>query len=546
MKSVVSQAMIAAAVCMVFVLLWVLPVAIMGYTPDLFTPLLHARNFAATGQFMYLDELGRILSTDLLPTLGQPSTLDGRLSSVVYGLISQSVSLSDSVTWALVGSVYMAIALWFMWLAVYKVLSPRIAWISLIISALLPVYFWSAIYLDFYNVAFVFLFASMAAYVWLRERSEWWALVVSGVLFGAAIAAKDVFLVFLPWYVVSYLWQGRRQWLVTSVQTGLFLVCAGVMYLSPYYGDIVQLGYPVNQNLAKLWPGAADLANESYLHLYPDPYTYHFAKEEFDTAFIAEFEGKPLLQRIRQEKVMLGYGLSSGMWRRLQLGTVLLFESIPPFFHRTNTGGVFLWLFVIPGAYLLWQKHRNVLWNMLGLTASMYLVIRFVLLYERDHFINIAWLFGVLVASGMTAVLHSLELQRGWRKPWFITTGVVLIVALQLLQANRYELAYRYSRSQVPETLALASMLQELPQDAVVMLDIHPSRVERVAALSDRTVVLVNTDTYIQHPDVIERYNITHAVGYDVPITGVAEQALPTATSPEASAWLRGLLNIIR
>lgn len=545
MKTMTNRVLPAIA-CLCIAIVWTIPVAIMGSAPQLPTTLLHARNLAAGGGFVFQDSIGRILSTGLLPLQGVPSALDGRLSSLLYSAVLRWIPFSDFVFWSFIGSVLMAAGLFFLWQTMRKLLSPSVAWVTLCVCAFLPAVWFHAIYLGFYNPALLFLFASFAAFVCLRERSELLALIAAGVLYGGAVASKDVFLVFLPWYACSYVWVGRKHIRRTALLTCAFVACASFIYLLPYAGDIRTLGYPVNQNLARLWPGADDIASQNYLHLYPDPYTYHFDKEAFDTAFLAEANSKPFWRRVGAEKVILDYGLEGSLWRQLRLGTILSLGSIPSFFQRQNTGGVFLWLFAVPGMVVLWRRHRNLALWLLGLVLSMYFIIRFVLGYERDHFINIAWAFALCVSVGITTVAQAAAKHLHLSRVRWMYVGILVVVSLQLLQETRYELAYRYGRSEVSESFAIAKTLSDLPADAVVMLNVHPNRLQSIATLADRTVVLVRNDTVRNYPDVVDKYGITHALGYADAIANTKHIPMPVAVEHPISPALSFLLHLLR
>jgi hypothetical protein len=506
-----------------------------------FFPHMEARNFAETGMFSFTDTLGRTLSTSDIEAVGVPSAADGRLSRVLIAWLSQGIAWGDLVSWTIAGSVVLAIGMWFWWATVLKLFGVRTAWTTLVITALMPVYFREAVWFDNYNLALTCLAASAAAFVWMKDKRPMVALLVAGLLFGASISAKDVFLIMIPWLGVTFLW--KRQWKGGAV----FFIAALAVYMVPYLSDISTLGYPVNQNIARVWPGAEAIANETYLHLYPDPYTYYFDRAAFDEQFIAAVETKPLSDRMRDEKVMMSYGLADGIFRRVRLGTWLIANDIPPFFQRQASGGAFLWIFAIPGFIALWRRDKKLVLWLLGLVFSMYIAIRFVLLYERSHFMNIAWVYALFVGYGIAEVS---TMQRQMRAS-VVTALLVAVCALQLLQANRYEFAARYRRSTVADLRGTAEALKSLPEGSVIALEAHPSDIETLALLSNKTITLFREETLLKLQgsgklaNVLTEYGVTHALDYDMRTPAINISSDESVSAPP-SAFTKWLIHLVR
>lgn len=535
-----AECAVAVLLCAVFAVLWSVPALLLGDGFAVF-PHLEARNFAETGLFVTTDALGRVLSTVELSVSGVLSSVDGRLSTLLIAWLSQWISWGDLVGWTVASASIFAGALLAWWVTVRSWYGRAVAIVTTTITALLPVYFHQAIWFENYVFAFFFIALAGAAYTVLQKKSIWVALLTSGLLFGAAAGAKDVCLIAVPWIAFCFLWQKR------FFKGTVFFVAAFAVYAAPYVGDLSSVGYPVNQNLARIWPGGQQLANATYLHLYPDPYTYTHAREEFDALFLEAAMQKPFADRMIDEKVILSYGLDSGILRRLRLGFWLLAKDVFPLVQRQSVGGIFLLLFAIPGACVLWKTQRkHALW-LAGLTVSIFACVRFVMLYERDHFMNVAWVFALLCGVG---ILHIASLQKQFSKT-VVVTVITLVCAVQLLQANRYELASKYARSNVGSLRAIAEQVRLLPEDAVLAVDAHPQDVRSLALLSNRTIALFRSSTVDTLRDqniltsVFADYGVTHAYGYassmPVEVITVSEH-----TSRPPSSFLRRLVHIIR
>jgi len=518
-KSVAGHLILLCVALGLLLCLWVTPVLFAGF-PYQFPGLLPARNFAATELFSLFDGLGRLLSTQLLPIEGVSSTADGRLSTVLFALISSWVPWNNFIGWTVVSAVVTAFSLMFFWLAAAKIFGVRAAWVATLLLGLSPLMWQQALTVDNYTFAFFFLFASLASFVWLEERSLWGALVVSGLLLGCSVASKDVFLIFLPWYLCVYLWVERRAWKRGVIGIVLFGAFAGAVYLAPYIGDIRTLGYPANQNLARVWPGAEELENATYLHLYPDPYTYFFDRERFDQEHLSQVAQWSWLARMQEQKTLINYGLRSGFLLSLANGGWLFLNSIPSFFQQARVGSVALWLFLIPGFFFLWKRERRCTLLLLGLVVSSYAIITFVLHYEREHLMDVLWVFMLFAGVGVGVVSDALAPSLGRVRSGLLLTGVLLVLGIEMLQANRLELARLYGASTVPVALAQAEVLKALPDDAVVALCEHPTRMMDLKLLSDRTLVLFSEETVERLRadgmlrNALDAFGVTHLFGY--------------------------------
>lgn len=543
------------------VIVWMLPVFLAGYPNDIPTLLLQARNFGEGAGFSLTDHLGRYLTPALLQIIGTPSADGGRLSAMIYGWIGSFVPYTDLVGWSFVTSVLLGFCLFPLWIAARSFFDARVAWITVTIFALTPIYWREAIFANNYQIALFFLFMSFASYGLLRQRTLL-AVAAAGLFFGMAVSAKDAFLVFVPWYVIATLWFSWPAWKKGLLMIAIFGICSFVPYLAPYIGDIRTLGYPVNQNLARVWPGGEEIENEIYLHLYPDPYTYFFDRERFERELLVRVQTLSALERMQYQKILLNFDLAPGPFISLLNGAWLFTGSIPSYFQQDTMGGVFLWLFILPGIVLLWRKNKRFAIAILGLLVSTELCIRFVLHFNREHLMDVGWALALFAGIGMTDIADSLA--RSWKKitPTALACVLVFIVAGQLIQANRTRFARIYAKVLVQDTVAAAEAIHALPENVIVATPLPPSRLTQVALLSGRSVVLFSEDTIHRLleqgilPEVFRQYAVTHVFGYPNPLVQSMRRSEPSLRmiadpkvgpkSPMVTPGLRWLLHFVR
>lgn len=543
--------------------LYLFPTLLAGHPHDI-SPLLPARNFGATGLFSLTDELGRFLSTESIRALGVPSAADGRLSAAMFAQLSHWVVWGNLAGWAGVSAGLTALALIPWWFAVRRLVDARTAWIATVVFALLPLTWKQALFLENYHGAVLFLFLALVAFAHLAPRRPFAALLLSGAFFGLSAAAKDVFLIFVPWLVCGYLWEHRAQWKRALVGVLLFAAASGGVYMLPYARDIRALGYPANQNLARIWPGAHELRNEIYLHLYPDPYTYFSDRAAFERRLLDGLPGLPPLERLQKEKILLNFSLGrKSSLRSLGNGLWLFLGTLPSFFHQATVGGAMLWLFLIPGFIAVWKRERRIALHAVGLIVSSFFIISFVLHFSREHLMDVSWVLAFFAAAGVVVVSDALA--RSWKR-WSSTalsSVMTIFLALHLLQVDRIETGRLFRASIVPRTLAVVSAIEKLPMDATIAVSGHANLAQQYAFLSDRSVVLFQEETIGHLLDdgtlraAFASYGVTHAALYPLALGRRMRAAapglvllpaedVPVAGDPKPSALLRWLLHVLR
>lgn len=518
----------------VAVCVWMLPVIAAGGPTDI-APLLLARNFAATHLFSVTDALGRFLAPDMLLESGIPSAFDGRLSTMFIAFLSQWISWDNQMMWTLVSCLIMSGALFFWWLTVARIRNVQEAWVSTVLMAFLPLYYQQAIAIDEYKLAFLFLFASFAAFVWLYKSSTIAACIVSGILFGLSIASKDVFLIFVPWFVLWHVWTKRKKWKKAVGLSFLFLFFSGLVYITPYLGDIQKYGYPININLARVWPSAETIQEDNYLHLYPDPYTYFFDRERFDAEFVENLKSATLIQKLQSYKVMQNFDVGNpSLLLSLFNSSWIFVHHQFNWFHQPTVGGIFMWLFILIGIAVLWKKEKQLVYMLLGLMISTELVIRFILHYARDHTMDTAWVLVLFAAIGAIEVANLLSAK--WKKVGStrMLSLLVLLLSLHLLQVNRAEFGRVYAKATTSSKVTVAKQIQNtLNPGSIIAVPYSSSVAQQLSYLSERTLVIFAPETVTRLIEegkleaIFEMYGITHLAGYEHQLVDAIQRELP-------------------
>ncbi len=478
------------------------PVLLAGFPYELPGQVLLAREFLATGLVH-----------------------DSRLYPEVLSLFHPFIAWENVTAWTAVSAGFFMVALFPWWLAVRRLFDARVAWISSVILAFLPMYWNEMLENSGYALALLFLFSGFAAMAMLHEKRRLLAVVLGGLCFGAVIATRDAFLTLFPWFVAGYLWHWRKDGMKTVGLVLVGLACAYATYALPSLPNALAPGLGAMDRVAALLP-SLDHATPGANHLYPDDYTYEFLRDEYDARMKAELQKASFLERQQNQNYRIIFGAVSVSFVSSALnGAWLFFNVLPSFVATELVGGAFLWIFIAPGIAVARRGRRWLPIHLLWTWLSMEFLLRFVLHFGRTHVNDLGWALALFAALGISSVVSLLPKNRAV----YASAFVVALCALQLLQADRAFLAEKYSRSLVPWTYAATRELAALPPDAVVA---HPNRAE-LLYFSPLSSVSVHPDTveYLagkgRLADPFTRYGVDAIVGYDDDQARTIKQAVP-------------------
>ncbi len=530
-----SVLLVVCSVLLVF--FWMLPALLAGYPP--FLPGIEmARDFMETGVFS--NNIARVMTLFL---------------GVMH---TAGIGWRDSMGWALLNASLMAASVMVFWFLVRRLFGAGTAWVSALVYALMPMYWLEALKTDGYALAFLLAFLSALVFVLLSKKHLWIAIILSALLLGFSISARDALVTFVPWVCCAFLWIFRRSWKKAALAAFLFGAFSVVGYLSPLLVPVLHANGSLKDRAA-LFVSSIGSRDSGLNHLYPDDWTYQFDRTAYDKILLDKAQNGSFLDRRADESYLMLFGVEkTTLLGRLKAGTWSFVNQIPSLIFPETVGGAFLWLFIIPGIVVLWRKHRPLMLFYLGSILWMEVVVRFVLLYTRSHLMDVGWGLAIFAGAGVMALAPVLH--REWKK-WAAGALVVLmafLIGLQLVQANRKDFASYYTKSPVPETYAATAVLDTLPSDAVVA---HPSKWTLFTFKGYKNAVMI-------HPDTIARlapenrlaepftyYKVTHIIGYSDEDVAAIKKVLPhiqvvtydVGSSPvKVTPFLQYLLHLFR
>jgi len=477
------------------------------------------------------------------------------LFTIVTGWRMNFIDWKDATGWAFVSAVTMALAMIPLWWSIKKISDVRIAWASIILFAFLPMHWREAIGTGYYPLAFFWLFLGFALYLTFEGRNRFLATGLLGACFGLVLATTHAFFPFLPWFVAVYLYERRAQWKKGVAELAACGICSYAAFVLPLLPNALKPDLTLTQRIGALVPVEDNLMQPA--ELYGDDYAYGFLKKEFDEKMAVQAASDSFFERRDNENFRLNYGILAGNpFRNIANGMWLLANAMGSLFMQETVGGLFLWLFLLPGILILARTNKKLLLRLLGLWLSMEIILRFGFHYSRIHLMDVGWIVAFIAGTGVIAVADAMQKALPSRKKHAIAAVILLVAALQLIQANRTIIAREYNRSGVPRAYAVAEALDALPSEAVVAQPYD----DTLTVFTDRETVVLNDDTLdvlIEKnalADPFLHYGVTHIVGFDAPYAEAIRKAVPSVTvvgikegvGIPLTPFKRYLLNIIR
>ncbi len=453
---------------------------------------------------------------------------DSRLYPEALSLFHPFIAWDDVTAWTAVSAGFFMAALFPWWIAARRLFDARVAWISTVILAFLPMYWNEMLENSGYSLALFFLFSGFAALAVLHERRRVLAMVLGGLCFGAVVASRDAFLTIFPWFVVGYLWHWRGQFRRSLALVALCGACAYVTYALPSLPNALAPGLSAADRVATILPSFAH-ATPGANHLYPDDYTYEFLRDEYDARMKADLEKASFIERQENQNYRIIFGaVSTDVFSSFFNGFWLLLNVLPSLAATELVGGIFLWIFIVPGIAAVRRKRSWLPLQVLGVWLSMEFLLRFVLHFGRTHVNDLGWTLALFAAAGISSIVSLLPKNRAAQASVIAT----ILCAVQLLQADRAFLAEKYSRSLVPWTYAATAELAKLPSDTVVA---HPNNAELLYFSTLRSVsVHADTVAYLLEKgrlaDPFTHYGVDAIIGYDPEQARAIKQAVPGIT----------------
>ena len=418
----------------VFVLalaVWYGPVLLKGYAPYKLTdgPLL-ARNIDQSGLYSIESDLNVLLPSDSINDQGIVSAGGNKLTVQLYSKVMGITGLfeADDLIWLSI-FIYALTLLIFTGIVLY-LFDFKIASIFSLVYIFLPFNWLLPYYLCTYEFALLFLslFFFFYIYVITKERKfNYIYLIASGILLALACLSRETLLLIVP-FLLIFLWIKYPKKYLLYIFIPFFILLAFLWLPNISHDAYLQVFTIKTSEEAK----SADF--NFYGHIYPDPYTYHFEKEEFLGNLQNQINENNLVlaKEIDLTRELKNIGIVEiSLFDRLRAGLMLGARHIFRFISLEDIGGPFVFLLILLGLYTLKKKNQSLYHFFIYWIISTVFLMSFVALVGRNHLMDFNWAIALLISLGLLALVDHFKFEN--KKATLVYLVVLLAVLYHLI-----------------------------------------------------------------------------------------------------------------
>jgi len=484
------------------VLVYYWPVYYKGYPVNFYFPsLVLAKNLALTGQFKVESPQNVVLSSQLLAEKAQPATIENKLTALFYAWLFKKLGFNPDLP-IYVSVLFFSLTNALLFLLVWQLFCLSLALIFSGLCLFLPLGLRIILTPGLYELASFCLAIALVCYFSSRKKKIW--LGISGVFFALSFLARNSFLLsFFPFVLFDFY---RQRSFSRLFYFGLpFLLIIGV-FLGPDILAHRQSAYLSNQ----------PTSFAMYGHLFPDPYTFHLAKENY-LEKVKETTEPNFVEFLLQYhypvnlRGIIGMYLSSLKFYLLRVWRLTIF------------GGPLIIAFLLLGGWMLYQEKREIFYLFITWLLVWYFLLVALKTNNANHYWELQFLFGVMIASGIFYLLrfiYSLQTGLGWRICLICFTLFLIFNHLILTDKEMFHLVYQASRIETIQKWAQAVKASSPQLEEVIAVDKHQKFPYGLNYYTDFSFVFFSRETIKELAEknqlqaAFEYFGVKKVVGY--------------------------------
>ena len=409
--------------------------------------LILARNLSLADKYSITDEKNIVLSSTLVAEKGINYNSNNILTPLIYGKLFDFLGFKPNAP-LYVSLVLYALSAVLLFLLVLRRFNLYTALFFSAIYIFSPFIIGGAIWFGFYEWAILFFSAGIVIYLW-KENPKTWRLIASSIFFGLAVLARNAFLVsfialliydFYSNFIYKKDWKLIKQWLFPAIKR-IFIFALPVILL---WGGVL-----IKDHLSQKNNPYIKLVETYDDHLFPDPYTYHFEKDQYIEHLKSVAQGD-------QINGLIGYGYLHSWKARIKMHFVSLKYYINYFFRQPTLGGPVIILFLILGIIFLYRKDKKLLVLPVFWIVFLFLILIGLRTSNEDHFLEIAFPLALLTAIGLFGSLDWLKQAVKKQSHFILLAGlIILVLFVHLIQSDKWMFHenYLYTYTQQKEDL---------------------------------------------------------------------------------------------
>jgi len=492
-----------------------LPVYKKGYSFNPMGGLTIARNLALTGEYKIDSKINIILSSDRIKDEGITSNSGNKLNPYIYSQIFKIFGFNQNlplyvtlIIWALAGII--------LFLIVLKLFNLQLAIIFGLIDILIPVLTQGSLMAGFYEWPVLFFSLGLLFYFWpkfskkeINNKNKLISLIIASLFFALATLAKNSFIVSFVPFVVYEFWQNK------SFKKIIIFILPFILL----FGGYLLSGYITG--LPNAYLSSEDTDFGRYGHLFPDPYTYHFEKDEYLNNIIGS-------SNTDHSWFLLKYGYHVSLQNKL----ILYWHAIKfypiEFLKLVVYGGSLIILFLIIGLIYLYKERKSLFKLFVMWGIFWYILLIFFKSRNWDHFLEIRFLIVLLISLGISWLINFILDSSLNKKSKYLIIGIFsLFLLIHFGEANKWMLHDEYSGSKIEIIRNLSGKINKAnlnKQYDVIAVNTHPT-FQALNYYTDQSIIYFDSQTINKLlsknklNEAFEYFNVTKIIGFDIELS---------------------------
>lgn len=558
-----NKILVILSIFILAILVWNLPIIFKGYGFSDFTPdQALARNFLLTGKFSIENKKNIMLGSAQISEEGEISSRGNKLNPILGAYIYRFTGLPGQTEAIFISSIIHALALLFFALTVEKIFGKKEAVIFSLIYIFLPVIWLTVQTPLYYEFSLLFLSCALFIYFSAGAKYKYINYVFVGIFFGLAFLSRDAIALFAPAFLI-WLWLNNKKAILPVFSS----IAAIILIFSFTFSYFTGKSINNNQHLTFFNLEAKEAAYSDfgfYGHLYPDPYTFHYKKDEFlkdaqgisNSNEIASIDMSKKLANIGESKISI--------WQRVKLIFILFIKHISRFFSLEDLGGPFISLFIILGLWHLYEK-RNKLWQLAVFwIGSVVFLSSVVVLAQRQHMMDFGFILALLIGLGIVKLSDIINLKNLKISANTIILLSMAVVIYQFILSSHIAFSRGYDNSNALKLSGYKNEIEikNISEKDIIATPITSSAIDSLNYLSDKSIVKFDKSTIVKLLEenkldwAFKKYGVTKIMGFSPELTGqilkytnniesIADNTINSINMPVSSAKSL-LMNLVK
>ncbi|MFH1610427.1 MAG: glycosyltransferase family 39 protein [Patescibacteria group bacterium] len=470
--------------------------------------LILARNFAETGQYNTESPQNIILNSQLSAQEGMRYNPGNELTYTIYGYIFKHFGFQQQLP------LFISIFLWslssvLLFFLVKKQFNLKVAVIFGVVSIFLPVILQGVLTGGFYEWAVLCFSIALCLFFNIKERFSWLSLVLAGVFFALSILCRSAFIVSVIPFVIFEFYRNR------SIKKLVYLSLPIILILGLFFGrgmlDKEKSGYFSGENLNFV----------DYSHLYPDPYTFHFEKEQY----LKELEGT---SNTMFSQFLLKYGEKVSLKNQIimYLGSAKFYPK--EFLKLIISGGPLILLLMFFGFLYLFKKNKQLFKFFILWFIIWYVLLVILKTNNWDHFLELSWPIVLLISLGIYSLfdfIYKSDLKKNLKYILFVL--ISLCIVLHFIQANKWMLHEEYNTSNIDSIIVFTSLVEKesLSNKDIIAVGWEKGMPFALNYLTNKNFVYFHPETVKKLlaenslQSAFDKFGVTHIIAFDHELT---------------------------